>query len=138
MENWVLFMATLTLVPAFLSSSGPEKEDRVELAVPVATAFGSDGKPRFRAEQAFLLRLASNPEGRVVQYDAAHRMVRISTLQADALWLRCSELKPMRLACGETEATRTFPRYRTRGGSTVDVAASGIVPLCPGDPRCPS
>lgn len=125
-------------VPAVvgLSAAHPAPE-RIELRASTAIAFADDGKPRFRADLVTLLKAAESLTGEVVEYDADKQMVRISTSDADALWLRCSDLKPMTESCSSDDVAPSRPLRRTRGGSPNPDTVLGIIPNCPGDPRCP-
>ncbi len=100
--------------------------------------YDSDGIPLFRGKRDFVLRVARNPTGEVVTYDAATRRVRVSKVGTE-LWLHCAELEPMAASCPQAANNRSRSGA-IRGGD--DPASSTIesradIPSCPGDIRCP-
>ncbi|MBY0520401.1 MAG: hypothetical protein K2P79_08260 [Sphingomonas sp.] len=114
-------------------------------------AYDASDTPMFRADRAFLFGNGSklgNPGGRVFAWDLARRKVRVSAAGRPQLWLSCSELKPMSLACsttlriandGSLVISGTGPNGGLRGSGPMepDAATLSRLPDCPGDPRCP-
>ena len=114
-------------------------EDRIELAASTAVLFGKDGRAMFHADRKFLIAFTGNQEGKVFEYDTDRRLVRISRWGFVALWLRCADLKPMKVACVAAETLQTS-KPQERGFSIArrpPLQTVGMIPFCPGDPRCP-
>jgi hypothetical protein len=123
-------------------------DQNVEYTVPAAVVFDGDGKPLFRASRAFLLAKTGNASGRVFAWDLTSKRVRVSLAGKPQMWLACSELKAMTLACSTTlriasdgalvvSGTGTGGPIRGSGSHEPDAAALASLPNCPGDPRCP-
>jgi len=129
--------AAFGLVAQTLSSSAePANPDSVVFKGETAVAYGDDGKPVFHAKRDYLLGVAQNPDGHVTLYDAERRMVRVSDLKMKGIWLNCSELLPMKEACGAA-TPRPWAGRRPSRGAAVRPEPLGAIPACPGDPRCP-
>lgn len=111
--------------------------DTIQYRVTEALVVDKDGKPLFRAPRDFLLTISGNPEGKVLAYDAAKRMVRVS--EHNPWWIPCSQLQPQSVACAEAAKpkTRSISLPRPASDSATVPDARGV-PSCPGDPRCPS
>jgi hypothetical protein len=129
----MLLLAALLAGPAV----GPAA-DSIQYRVAEALVVDKDGKPLFRAPRDFLLSVSGNPDGRVIAYDAARRMVRVS--EHNPWWIPCNQLQPQAVACAEAPKPKTrsisLPRAVPAGEA---MAPDGRgVPSCPGDPRCPS
>ena len=128
----------LLVVAAALTAEGPGP-DTVRFKAKEVLVSDSDGVPLFRGKRDFVLRIARNPTGQVVAYDASSSRVRVSKVGTE-LWLQCAELEPMAASCAEGGSRRSRAGS-IRGGddpAPPNVESSGIrVPSCPGDPRCP-
>ncbi|MBX9797161.1 hypothetical protein [Sphingomonas sp.] len=115
-------------------------------------AYDASDTPLFRADHGFLFGANSklgNPAGRVFAWDLARKKVRVSAAGLPQVWLACSELKPMSLACSTTlriandgslviSGTGLNGGKRGNGPMEADAATLARLPDCPGDPRCPS
>lgn len=115
-------------------------------------AYDAEDKPLFRSDRDFLFGAAGklgNPAGRVFAWDLERRKVRISAAGRPQIWLACSEVKPMSLACSTTlriandgslviSGTGANGGKRGAGSIEPDAATLARLPDCPGDPRCPS
>jgi len=115
-------------------------------------AYDASDTPMFRADRAFLFGDGSklgNPAGRVFAWDLVRKKVRVSAAGRPQIWLACSELKPMSLACSTTlriandgslviSGTGLNGGLRGNGPIEADAATLARLPDCPGDPRCPS
>jgi hypothetical protein len=123
-------------------------DQNVEFSAPSAVVFDGDGKPLFKASRAFLLTKTGNASGRVFAWDLTSKRVRISLAGKPQMWLACSELKGMALACSTTlriasdgalvvAGTGTGGPIRGTGSGEPTAEALGRLPNCPGDPRCP-
>lgn len=135
MDLEVAFLvAALVLVAQ--SSTVPADSDRILLKGETAIAYGDDGTPLFKGKRDYLLGVAQNQDGHVTLYDSERRMVRISDPKVPGLWLNCSELLPMKEACGASPPPQSSSRRPSRGGPPRPVPL-GAIPACPGDPRCP-
>lgn len=114
-------------------------------------AYDATDTPLFRADRNFLFgsdgRLG-NPAGRVYAWDLVRKKVRVSAAGRPQIWLACSELQPMSLACsttlriandGSLVISGTGPGGGQRGNGSIeaDPATLARLPDCPGDPRCP-
>ena len=91
-----------------------------------AVVLDDNDMPVFLADRAFLIDLLGT-EGEI--FAATPGRVRISRDGEEGVWLRCADLKPLKV-CGEQ--TNVVRRSRQR-----DDSRAGGVPVCPGDPRCP-
>lgn len=122
-------------------------QSRAELAGSTAVAVDATGKPLFVAGADFLFASARNSSRRIHEWDPVRQLVRISAADSKPLWLRCSDLKAMPIACttirvralsdGKIEIGQPVGGVRALSGdSPADLNARGI-PACPGDPRCP-
>ena len=123
---------------AALTGAGPSA-DIVTFKDKEVLVYDSDGIPLFRGKRDFVMRVARNPTGEVVTYDASTRRVRVSKVGTE-LWVHCSELEPMAASCPQAANNRSRSGA-IRGGedpapSTSESHADDI-PSCPGDPRCP-
>lgn len=115
-------------------------------------AYDAGDQPLFRADRAFLFGGTSklgNPAGRVFAWDLSRKKVRVSAAGKPQIWLACSELKAMPLACSTTlriandgalVISGTSVGGGVRGSNPIEADAATIarLPDCPGDPRCPS
>jgi hypothetical protein len=118
-----------------------------ELAGDTAIALDASGEALFVAGPDFLFAFAGNPSRRVHEWNPVRQLVRISADGMRPVWLRCSDLKAMPIAC-------TTLRLRPLGDGKIEVGqpvggvraldeeAAGMpdargIPACPGDPRCP-
>lgn len=115
-------------------------------------AYDAGDAPVFRADRGFLFGATSklgNPAGRVFAWDLVRKKVRVSAAGRPQIWLACSELKPMSLACsttlriandGSLVISGTGVNGGVRGNGPVEADAETLarLPDCPGDPRCPS
>ena len=128
----MLLLAALLAGPA-----AAPMPDSIQYRVTEALVVDEDGAPLFRAPRDFLLKISGNPDGRVLAYDPARRMVRVS--EHNKWWIPCSQLQPQAIACAEPAKpkTRSISLPRQADASAPDLAARGV-PSCPGDPRCPS
>ena len=130
------------LLAALLAGAAAEPApDVIQYRVTEALVVDKDGKPLFRAPRDFLLTIAGNPDGRVVAYDSARRMVRVS--EHNPWWISCSQLQPQAVACAASAAakpkTRSIKLPPQAGADDTAALPEGRgVPSCPGDPRCPS
>jgi hypothetical protein len=107
--------------------------------------------PLYKADRNFLFGGTSklgNPAGRVFAWDLERRKVRISAAGKPQVWLACSEIKAMSIACstslriandGSLVITGMGAEGGKRGKEPFEVNAAGAsrLPDCPGDPRCP-
>ena len=119
---------------AALTGGGPGT-DTVQFKAKEVLVSDSDGVPLFRGRRDFVLRIARNPTGEVVAYDAPTRRVRVSKVGTE-LWLHCAELQPMATSCPEVDSRRSRAGA-IRGGDVPAVRNLELIPLCPGDARCP-
>ncbi|OYY89915.1 MAG: hypothetical protein B7Y45_10160 [Sphingomonas sp. 28-66-16] len=115
-------------------------------------AYDDGDTPLFRADRAFLFGGTSklgNPAGRVFAWDLVRKKVRVSAAGRPQIWIACSEIKPMSLACSTTlriandgslviSGTGLNGGQRGSGPLEPDAATLARLPDCPGDPRCPS
>jgi hypothetical protein len=113
-----------------------------------AVAYDGDDKPLFRSSRSFVLTHTGNPAGRVFAWDLTRKKVRVSPAGKPQIWLACSDLKAMTLACstslriandGALVVSGTGTGGPIRGGGTGEPSAEALarLPNCPGDPRCP-
>lgn len=123
-------------------------DQTAEFAVPVAVAYDGDGKPLFRTSRTFVLAHTGNATGRVFAWDLTSKKVRVSLAGKPQIWLACSDLRGMTLACSTTlriasdgalvvSGTGNSGPIRGSGSGEPDAAALARLPNCPGDPRCP-
>ena len=128
-----MMLLTALLMGAAAAPTG----DMIQYRVTEALVVDKDGKPLFRAPRDFLLTISGNPDGRVLAYDAAKRMVRVS--EHNPWWIPCSQLQPQSVACAEApkRKTRSISLPRSTADDATAPDARGV-PSCPGDPRCPS
>lgn len=131
-------------------AGGPDQ--LVAFSEPKVVAYDAEDKPLFRADRSFLFgdtAKLGNPAGRVFAWDLERRKVRVSAAGRPQIWLACSEVKPMSLACsttlriandGSLVIAGTGPNGGKRGTGSIepDAATLARLPDCPGDPRCPS
>lgn len=115
-------------------------------------AYDASDTPLFRADRGFLFGATSklgNPGGRVFAWDLARKKVRVSAAGRPQIWLACSEVQPMSLACSTTlriandgslviSGTGVNGGLRGNGPIEADAETLARLPDCPGDPRCPS
>jgi hypothetical protein len=101
-----------------------------------AILYGDDGAPVLRGSKDYVLAFAENPEGRAINYDADHRMVRLSPADKPGLWVSCKDVIPVGDLCAEATVTKS-PRGASRGGGGAGKPETSAIPSCPGDPRCP-
>ena len=128
------------LLFAVLFAGAELGHDRIEFRTSEAVVVDKTGKPLFRTDKDFLLRVSGNSQGNVVGYDPQNRRVLISPL--NSWWIHCDQLLPQTVACA-TERPARKTRSVTLSdlaGSTPDIkpGESQGIPSCPGDPRCPS
>lgn len=114
-------------------------------------AYDAGDTPIYRADRGFLFGPNSklgNPAGRVFAWDLVRKKVRVSAAGRPQIWLACSELQPMSLACSTTlriandgslviSGVGTNGGVRGNGPTEADAATLARLPSCPGDPRCP-
>ena len=123
-------------------------DQNVALGGTVAVAYDGDDKPLFRSPLAFILKHTGNANGRVFAWDLTRKKVRLSLAGKPQLWLACSDLKGMALACstslriasdGALVVTGTGIGGPLRGSGSGEPTAEALarLPNCPGDPRCP-
>lgn len=126
------------LILAVLIAAIQPHTDKIEFREQSALVVDKTGKPLFRAPRDFLLTVAGNADGRVIQYDPAQRRVLVST--HNSWWVSCDYLQPQSVACAAT------PTRKTRSVAFGDLvgtkpetgpADTAGIPACPGDPRCP-
>lgn len=114
------------------------QSDKIEFRDQNALVVDKRGKPLFRAPRDFLLTVAGNADGRVLEYDPAQRRVLVSS--HNSWWVSCDDLQPQSVACAVTPARRTrsvtFDDLVGSKPETGPGETAGI-PACPGDPRCP-
>ena len=126
------------LVLAVLIAGLQPQSDKIEFRVPNALIVDKAGKPLFRAPRDFLLTVAGNAEGRVLEYDPALRRVLVSP--HNSWYVSCDYLQPQSVACAATPTRRTrsvtFGDLVSSKPETAPGETAGI-PACPGDPRCP-
>ena len=114
----------------------------------VAIAYDGDDKPLFRGSRGFVLTHTGNSAGRVFAWDLARKKVRVSLAGKPQIWLACSELKSMTLACSTSlriasdgalvvSGTGTGGPIRGSGSGEPTAEMLSRLPNCPGDPRCP-
>jgi hypothetical protein len=120
----------------FAGTDAPPAAEIIQYRVQEALVVDKDGKPLFRAPRDFLLQISGNPTGRILGYDAARNMVRVS--EHNPWWIPCSQLQPQAVACAQVAKPKTrglrLPPQSSQPGDEPDARG---VPSCPGDPRCP-
>lgn len=126
----------MLLLAALLGGMAAGPSDTIQYRVTEALVVDKDGNPLFRAPRDFLLTISGNPDARVVAYDAARRMVRVS--EHNPWWISCSQLQPQAVACAEAPRPKTRSIRLPQTGDLATAPADRGVPSCPGDPRCPS
>ncbi len=123
-------------------------DQAAELSGPVAVAYDGDDKPLFRSPRTYILTQTGNAAGRVFAWDLTRKKVRVSLAGKPQIWLACSELKAMTLACSTSlriagdgalvvSGTGTGGAIRGNGSGEPSAEALARLPNCPGDPRCP-
>ena len=123
-------------------------DQTAEFTGSVAVVYDGDDKPVFRSPRSFILSQTGNAAGRVFAWDLTRKKVRVSLAGKPQVWLACSELKAMTLACSTSlriasdgalvvAGTGTGGAVRGGGSGEPDPVALGRIPNCPGDPRCP-
>ncbi len=114
-------------------------------------AYDAADTPLFKADRGFLFATTGplgNPAGRVFAWDLARKKVRVSAAGRPQIWLACSEIKEMSLACSTTlrianDGSLVIAGIGSGGGKRgsaslePDAATIARLPDCPGDPRCP-
>lgn len=132
----------LVFLIAFAALAGAEPgADTIRFKSDEVLVFDSDGIPLFRGNRSFVLKIARNPTGEVVAYDAATRRVRVSKIGTQ-LWLHCAELEPSTTSCSQPAPRAQSRRGAIRGPDDPELpnlkALAQLVPSCPGDVRCPT
>lgn len=111
---------------------------------------GTDGA-LFKADYNYLFGSASklgNPAGHVFAWDLDRKKVRVSAAGRPQIWLACSEIKAMSIACSTNlrianDGSLVISASGTSGGKRgvdpyeINAAGAARLPDCPGDPRCP-
>lgn len=128
-------MQLLVLVVIAALTGAGQGPDTVQFKAKEVLVSDSDGVPLFRGRRDFVLRIARNPTGEVVAYDAPTRRVRVSKVGTE-LWLQCAELQPMATTCPELDSRRSRVGA-IRGGDDPALRNLELIPSCPGDARCP-
>lgn len=163
MSNWfrrgLLFGAIALPVAAIAQTfpltvvefaGGPDQ--LITFSAAKVVAYDANDTPVFKADRTFLFGGASklgNTAGRVFAWDLARKKVRVSAAGRPQIWLACSEVKPMSLACsttlriandGSLVISGIGPNGGLRGSGPIEADAATLarLPDCPGDPRCPS
>ena len=131
----------LVLLIVFAALTGGQADaDTIRFKADEALVFDSDGVPLFRGNRHYVLKIAHNPTGEVVAYDASTRRVRVSKIGTE-LWLHCAELQPSTTSCPEADSRTQSRQGMIRGGDDAELrqleALARTVPSCPGDARCP-
>ena len=65
----------------------------------IVVVYDGDDKPLFRSPREFVLKHTGNAAGRVFAWDLTRKKVRVSLAGKPQIWLACSDLKAMTLAC---------------------------------------
>jgi hypothetical protein len=121
-------------------AGGEAAADTVRFKADEVLVFDSDGVPLFRGNRSFVLKIAHNPTGEVVAYDAATKRVRVSKVGTE-LWLHCAELEPNTTSCSQASPGAQSRAGMIRGSDDSELrnleALAQLVPSCPGDARCP-
>lgn len=132
-------MQLVSLVVIAALAGADSSADTVRFKAKEVLVSDSEGVPLFRGRRDFVMRIARNPTGEVVAYDAGTRRVRVSKVGTE-LWLHCAELEPMATSCPQA-VTRRSRAGTIRGGddpALLNLEVLGhLVPSCPGDVRCP-
>lgn len=130
----------LLMVALLAGVSAQPVAETIQYRVAEALVVDKDGKPLFRAPRNFLLTISGNPDGRVLAYDPARRMVRVS--DHNPWWIPCSQLQPQAIACAEAPKPKTrsikLPPQSLAPADAAAMPDGRGVPSCPGDPRCPT
>ncbi len=123
-------------------------DQSAELTGPVAVIYDGDDKPLFRGSRPYIIKQTGNAVARVFAWDLTRKKVRVSLAGKPQIWLACSELKAMTLACSTSlriasdgalvvAGTGTGGPIRGNGSGEPSADALARLPNCPGDPRCP-
>jgi hypothetical protein len=117
-----------------------------------ATAYDEKGTPKFSGTEAFFVAAAQVSNLQVLEWDVPAGRVRVSARNAPQLWIKCSSLQVMPIACSTSfevvaEGVLQVGRSIEIGGASksyggvegMDMAPTSpaALPRCPGDPRCP-
>lgn len=133
-------MPLIFLIVFAALAGGEAGVDTIRFKADEVLVFDSDGVPLFRGNRNFVLKIAHNPTGEVVAYDAPTRRVRVSKVGTE-LWLHCAELEPGTTSCSQAAPRAQSRRGMIRGGDDPELrkleAMAQLVPSCPGDVRCP-
>ncbi|TAD78338.1 MAG: hypothetical protein EAY70_07110 [Sphingomonadales bacterium] len=130
-------------------AGGPDQ--LVVLEGPMIVAYDAEDNPLFKAERNFLFGPDSklgNPDGRAFAWDLVRKKVRISAASKPQVWVACSEIKTMSIACSTNlrvanDGSLIISGLGADGGKRgsepfeVDAAGAARLPVCPGDRRCP-
>lgn len=114
-------------------------------------AYDMADTPLYRAEYGFLFGPDSkigNPDGRVFAWDLVRKKVRISAAGRPQVWVACSEIQAMSIACATNirvanDGSLIISGLGADGGKRgtapfeADAATAARLPACPGDRRCP-
>ena len=138
-----------------------ENGPKLVFAEEPVTAYGDDGERLFRGSRAFILGYAKS-DGTVREWHVSRNRVRIGESEKGGVWLSCDQLEAMPVACASAASftgggvvtiggapgraavatPRPAPRRAATAPRRVRTGAargtSDALPLCPGDPRCPS
>lgn len=118
---------------------------------PMVVAYDDADTPLYKADPGFLFGAngkLGNPDGRVFAWDIARKKVRISAASKPQVWVACSEIKAMSIACstnirvandGSLIISGLGSDSGKRGSAPFEIDAAGAarLPVCPGDRRCP-
>lgn len=126
----------LAIAMAALAAGASALPETLEFRGKDVLVFDSAGIPIFRSSRSFLLKIAHNEEGTVVDYDPLLRRVRVSTIGTE-LWVHCGELQPMKTSCASAQTRPRRMRSSTEDSDALIEQLSRGLPACPGDPRCP-
>ena len=130
-------------------AGGPEQV--VTFNNPKVVAYDGTDTPLFKADRNYLFGSASklgNTAGHVFAWDLDRKKVRISAAGRPQIWLACSEIKTMSIACATTlrianDGSLVISGSGSNGGKRgaepyeINAAGAARLPDCPGDPRCP-
>jgi len=98
MREIILAAAAIGLTAAPASAQQSSAPERIEFLGSRATVLDGNGRPVFRGTPDFVLKYAGS-DGVVQAWNPDLRRVRIGAAGAKEAWLRCSDLKPMAVAC---------------------------------------
>lgn len=162
MNKWILAIAGAGLLAAPLPAmaqgfalevvefaGGPDQ--MVAFEGQTVVTYDMADTPLYRAEYGFLFGPDSkigNPDGRVFAWDLVRKKVRISAAGRPQVWVACSELKAMSIACATNirvanDGSLIISDLGVDGGKRgsepfeADAATAARLPACPGDRRCP-